>query len=316
MRVTRSKKIGVKRELEDLEGSQEEKSQTKKQKITPDCVSHKLVMNPKKICIFSPETLGKTEFAENNTLGSIIQLPHPKSRESVPFLLTRDMKQICELKMYNKPYTTVLMPDKIISKPCIYMITPFDPIFFLISLLEKEKSENFCILRQILFDSEFNDLSKLRTILSEEVVQLVCDTKIYEDEIVCKFNKEKALSLLEKKVRKVAEKLPSLKSFQSSYESMVSTSEGALKYGISLVIEYLSNDLADSLATQLGFSNYSQIIMECEREVRKLEVTGESEVVKETSKKGGRKKQSRAKKILEKTDKTGMKSLSTFFTKQ
>ena len=49
MRTTRSKKTGAKRELDACsDGSQEELSQNKKQKITP-----LPTVNPKKLCLFS-----------------------------------------------------------------------------------------------------------------------------------------------------------------------------------------------------------------------------------------------------------------------
>ena len=319
MRNTRSKKHGFKRELEsETEGSQEELSQNKKQKISPERAFEIPTIIPLKVCLFSNQLLTHpTQIAENSTLASILWLPHPKTGNPTPFVLTEDTNILCEIKNFDKPYKTILTHDRIISKPSIYLITPFDPIFTLLFLLETQDSEHFCLLEQLLFNTEFKDLPKISSNLTQKVVELICDTRLHENQLACKYNKGQTMITLEAKVRKVAGKLPNLNSFQSSYKSMVSTENGALKYAVSLVSEYLRTDLVEELAVHLGLTDYNRIIAECEQDVRRMEVAtaGEGETKKETKKVGPQKKQSRAKKLLEKTDKTGMKSISTFFTK-
>lgn len=316
MRTTRSKKTGAKRELDACsDGSQEELSQNKKQKITP-----LPTVNPKKLCLFSAkfQTELSSKFAENNTtIASIITLPHPRSKQATPFALTADTKKLCEIKNFSRPYKTILTPNRIISNPTIYIITPFDPTFILLSLLATNQPENFCLLEQLLIDSEFKDLHLLAPNFTENLLEKTCDVRKHENQIACKYNKEKTMLTLESKVRKVAEKLPNLNSFQLSYKSIVSTEDGALKYAISLVTEYLSDTLAGDLAEHLGLTDYSKLVAECEREIRKVDVSsvGDEVDTKKGVKKGSAKKQSRAKRILEKTDKSGMKSLSSFFTK-
>ena len=315
MRTTRSKKTGAKRELEAcLEGSQEELCQSKKQKISP-----LPTVNPKKICLFSTQFQAElsSKLAENNIkIASIINLPHPKTKQATPFALTADTTKLCEIKNFSRPYKTIITPNRIISNPTIYIITPFDPIFILLSLLETGQPKQFCLLEQLLIDSEFKDLHLLNPNCTQNVLEKICDVRVYEDKIACKYNKEKTMLTLESKVRKVAEKLPNLDSFQLSYKSIVSTEDGALKYAISLVTEYLSDKLAGDLAEHLGLTDYSKLVAECEQEIKKMDVSTVEEVdTKKEVKKGTAKKQSRAKRILEKTDKSGMKSLSSFFTK-
>ena len=319
MRGTRSKTQGFKRELEnDIEGSQDELSQNKKQKISREKALEIPTISPINVCLFSNHLLTNvTKIAENSTLASIIWLPHPKTGQSTPFALTQERKTLCEIKNFNKPYKTILTPDRIISKPSIYFITPFDPIFILLFLLKKDESEHFSLLDQLVYQDEFKDMFKLLPILTQNVVELICETRIYENQIACKYSKEKTMQTLGAKVRKVAEKLPNLNSFRSSYRSIISTENGALKYAISLLSEYLTADLSEELSIHLGFTDYNRLVTECTQEVRKIEVTTaeENEAKKEIKKAVPQKKQSRAKKILEKTDKTGMKTISTFFTK-
>ena len=315
MRTTRSKKSGAKRELEACsDGSQEELCQNKKQKISP-----LPTVNPKKFCLFSPQfqTEISSKLAENNIIiASIINLPHPKSKQATPFALTADTKNLCEIKNFSRPYKTILTPNRIISNPTIYIITPFDPIFIILSLLETGQSEHFCLLEQLLIDSEFKDLSLLLPNITNIVLEKICDVRVHEEQVACKYNKEKTMLTLESKVRKVAERLPSLNSFQLSYKSIVSTEDGALKYALSLVTEYLTDKLAGDLAEHLGLIDYSRLVADCEQEIKKMDVSSVGEVDrKKDVKKGPAKKQSRAKRILEKTDKSGMKSLSSFFTK-
>ena len=319
MQGTRRNKQGFKRDLEsDMERSQEELSHNKKQKISQERALEIPTINPIKVCLFSNQLLtSPTLIAENSTLASILWLPHPKTGQSTPFAIMEETNTLCEIKNFNKPYKTILTPDRIISKPSIYFITPFDPIFILLFLLETQDSKHFCLLEQLLFNDEFKDLPKLMPILTQKVVELICETKLHENQIACKYSKEKTMLTLEAKVRKVAGKLPTLNSFQLSYKSMVSTEDGAIKYAISLVSEYIGTNLAEELAVYLGITDYNRIVAECEQEVRNMEVTttGESQTKKEIKKVGPQKKQSRAKKLLEKTDKTGMKTISTFFTK-
>ena len=105
---------------------------------------------------------------------SIVSFPHPKFQNSVKFLLKESefKSSLYEInKNYENPSSWLINNEFVKSDGSIFMVTPFDPLFIILSYLYNEKSEKFVLLDQIIPKSNgtVNVGSKLLKCLESEL---------------------------------------------------------------------------------------------------------------------------------------------------
>jgi ribonuclease H2 subunit B len=195
-------------------------------------------MKQKKVFIISQTK----EIIDGSTL-KIITLSHPKTKKNTQFGVLN--KQIYEISETNTNKGSFFCDNQVLESGSLYILTKFDPLFLLISILEenRKKSEKdlFNTMEQIL--SNFQELK-----LIHFDSQWICDTKELDDDLFFRLNDEKVLEWLSKKVeilsdfisKKFYSKLSGSTLRFNSKEEYKPTKEEIHESSLNFLCEYLS----------------------------------------------------------------------------
>ncbi|KAK6962584.1 ribonuclease H2 subunit B [Biomphalaria glabrata] len=268
---------------------------------------------------------------------TLCKLRHPRLKTGVMYLLSADCTSVYELTAFKEKFRSWFIGNSVLSNGQMYITTPLDPLFLILPyIINSGETNRFMTLEQIVLDEEFPDSHKLVTCCNPEQLQLVSDCKEIDDDLkVFKFNKEKTLSWLKKKTEAVAEALEMKKipvSSGSSHSSIFIPSGNAeickdsyMIFAHGILSEYLSLDLEAELKTFIGLNTTNEtpsptsVTDEPPNKKQKLttvvapleDYTQGKDLKKDKSKTS---KVSAAQKRLDKVDKTGMKSMLSFFS--
>lgn len=269
---------------------------------------------------------------------SICKLRHPRIGAGVLFLVSGDCRSVCELNSFDEKFHSWFIGETVHSGNQIYFATPVDPLFLVLPYLINAggKANRFMSLEQLVTDEELPDCHKILTCSGMDHILQVADRKDIDDDLqVYRYNSEKTLAWLKAKTDSLADMLEktqvnvSAKSSQSSMFVRSKTSsasrESYVQYAFGMVSDYLPVAVEEDLRTYLGVPAVQEKpavvdTVENERPNKKLKLTGDLtptddysagiDLKKDKSKTG---KLTAAQKKLSKVDKSGMKSISSFF---
>ncbi|KAF6376698.1 ribonuclease H2 subunit B [Rhinolophus ferrumequinum] len=239
------------------------------------------------------------------------------------------------LKDASKKMKSGLMFVKLVN-PCLggllHLATPMDPLFLLLYYLQKaDKEGKFQPLDQVVVDDVFPDcilLLKLPEL--EKLLQHVTEEKEIDKKKYYKYSKEKTLKWLEKKVNQTMAALKTnhinvgarvqSSAFFSSHQVSSDKEEDYICYAHGLISDYIPKELSDDLAKHLKLPEPSASMPN--PPTKKVKLSDEPVEAKEdytkfntkdlkTEKKNS--KMTAAQKALAKVDKSGMKSIDSFF---
>ncbi|KAH9509023.1 Ribonuclease H2 subunit B [Bulinus truncatus] len=283
----------------------------------------------------------KNEILSNQTAGlklTLCQLRHPRLKTGVMYLFSSDCTCIYELTAFKEKFRSWFIGNSVLSNGQMYITTPLDPLFLILPyLINCAEKKRFMTLEQIVLDEEFPESHKLLTCCNADQLELVTDWKDIDDDVrVYKYCKEKTLSWLKRKTEAVAEALEMKKIQVNSSKShssifvpsgnMKISKESYLLYAHGIVSDYLTLDMEAELRSFLDLNSISDdtsspTTTENEPPSKKQKLntdvtpsedyTQGKDIKKDKSKIG---KVSAAQKILNKVDKTGMKSMLSFFS--
>ncbi|XP_032828027.1 ribonuclease H2 subunit B isoform X2 [Petromyzon marinus] len=272
-----------------------------------------------------------------------IKLRHPKTGEGTTFLVGADGmhggkdkgRALLEMRaLVEKEPRSWLIGQSVQEDGKLVLCTRVDPLFLTLPYLQRAHAKGkFEPLSQIVMDQEFPACSFLAECVGvRSKLHAVADEKGNADQKFYKYSQEKTLAWLETKVARVVKALKEksipvgagVKSalFIRPDTSGASSEEEYLRYAHGLISEYLETELSSRLQEHLGIFDVS-LVAEGEHQASKkrkrcdLRVEAAEDYSKgshgagKAAKPG---KQTTAQRALAKVDRTGMKSISSFFT--
>lgn len=263
-----------------------------------------------------------------------IKISHPRSGKEVLFLLSHDREKVFEVLRFKEEPRSWFVEDSVQRDGSLYVIAPIDPLFLALPYLTKH-SQKFRTLEQLLVDERHPPISILTDCLSPDELLNICDVKGDDDLQAYRLNDEKTIAWLKLKVQHTTDCLSSSgicvsKGSQSATfvrsKRHTNTSRGDYeRYAFGLVSDYLSSQWSQTLKDSLSITDEAPLSSPEEPPTKRAKVSDEiPEAMEDYSKdfsklsskledKSGT-KLTAAQKSLSKVDKTGMKSISSFFS--
>ena len=275
----------------------------------------------------------KVKTDEVDVEGTLCQLPHPQN--GVPNLFLFKGNHVYQLiRCEEQKYRSWFIDSTVQKDGSIYFITAVDPLFLVLPYLVKNSgSEKFVPLDHLLVDDRFPlGVQMLERCMEQRSLMNLCECRGSNDFHAYKANEEKILAWIVLKIRRLSAHLKSsqlpvdvssarVKSFVRNVEK---TGEDCLKYAWMMVSDYLSPTWSQRVKQKLNITDVVLAKPATPTVAAKKQKLGtETEngggvvedyrsEVKEPLKK--KVKLSIAQKKLDKVDKKGMKSMSSFFT--
>jgi len=275
----------------------------------------------------------------NDTSPSLLQIKHPKSGQAELCLFSHDRKMVYEIKRFGEENRSWFIGDTVQEDGSMYMCTSMDPLFLLLPYIHK--SNKFSPLEQVLVDEQFSDVSQLLHCFNEDSLAQVADFKDVSDLQVLRYNTERAMSWLRMKVTRLVDALKvtevhvsggsQVTTFVRSKKDSSATEGDYLRYAWGILSDYLPEEISGQLKVELGIQEPSKNVSKSpakeESLSKKRKLDGPVVPTEDYSGPGagGAKngapltkaaKLSAAHRALEKVDKKGMKSITSFFTKK
>ncbi|KAL5476013.1 hypothetical protein EMCRGX_G025910 [Ephydatia muelleri] len=285
------------------------------------------------VCIVPDEALR----AKNDEPASIfISLPDPSTGSTRKYLVFKGGSRIAEVNKLSDDPRSWFIGSSVQTDGSLYLCTTVDPLFLALpSLLTAVKIGKFTTLDAIFEDTLLKVLEKC---VQTDQWEHVCDVKTIADDIkVYRYSTGRTLKWLQHKIgilsRVLKEKAiyvgsgSQSSSFIKSKKQIESAANDYAVYACGLVCDYLPTELASQLRQSIGHSEESDIMagpkhsMDHKDQPPPAKRKGlESEPLEDYSRMftplseaNTKVKLTGAQKALAKTDKTGMKSLSSFF---
>ncbi|XP_006874213.1 PREDICTED: ribonuclease H2 subunit B-like [Chrysochloris asiatica] len=261
-----------------------------------------------------------------------VTLANPCSGEGAIYLFDMCLQQLFEIKVFKEKYHSWFINQSVQSEGHLHFATPMDPLFLVLHyLIKADKEGKFQPLEQVVVDDIFPDcilLLKLPEL--EKLLRHVTEDKEINSKKFYKYSKEKTLRWLEKKVNQTTAALKSNKinvsarvqsaAYFSADQVSSDKEEDYIRYAHGLISDYIPKELSDDLAKHLKLPEPPALLPNPAS--KKIKLSDEPVEAKEdytkfntkdlkTEKKNS--KMTAAQKALAKVDKSGMKSIASFF---
>lgn len=261
---------------------------------------------------------------------SFVKLKNPHTEATSLYLLGSNDTKLYEVKAFEEDCHSWFIGQTVQQDGRLFFITPLDPLYLLLPyLIHAGKEEKFQPLDQLLVDENFPACSRLLSCscsmhhITEE--KEVGSLKFY------RYSQERTLVWLKKKVDKTVAALK--KKNISVGEGVKSTTyirvktevdgheEDYLRYAHGLISEYINGDLSNALLKHLELPELTSL-KESEPPSKKRKLSDKPVEAGEDYTKFNSadfvrkppKKMTAAQKTLAKVDKSGMKTMSSFFS--
>ncbi|KAM9674833.1 ribonuclease H2 subunit B isoform 2-T2 [Dama dama] len=261
-----------------------------------------------------------------------VKLANPCSGEGAIYLFNMCLPQLFEIKVFKEKNRSWFINESVQSGGLLHFATPMDPLFLLLHyLIKADKEGKFQPLDQVVMDDMFPDcilLLKLPEL--EKLLRHVTEEKEIDKKKYYKYSKEKTLKWLEKKVNQTMAALKTNKvnvsarvqstAFFSGGQVSSDKDEDYVRYAHGLISDYIPKQLSDDLSKYLKLPEPPASVQNPPSKKAKLSdepVKAKEDYTKfnskdfKTVKKNS--KMTAAQKALAKVDKSGMKSIDSFF---
>ncbi|XP_065177931.1 ribonuclease H2 subunit B-like isoform X1 [Sycon ciliatum] len=275
-------------------------------------------------------------------------LPHPKSGDATLYLFSPDCKTVCELMKFQNEPRSWFIGETVQKDGSLFVMTPIDPLFLMLPFLvtAAEESTRFSLPDQILENSEYPAAGKLLQATSLSQVEMVCDMKGSGEYQGCRLNQSKLELWLKAKVEQLVSQLRLSKVnvtsgaaaatyVRTSTQHPQATQEEYCYYASGLLSSYLSDKHVEILTKLYP-------VPAAKSEGASQDEDGEDDSLEPAAKRvkraaddsltpgklddyrdhdapqpvSAKKSQTAAQKKLSKVDKSGMKSMTSFFGKK
>ncbi|XP_053934354.1 ribonuclease H2 subunit B isoform X2 [Cuculus canorus] len=260
------------------------------------------------------------------------KLRNPSTGEATLYLFNSGAQQLFEVKVYHEDYRSWFIGQTVQQDGRLLFVTPMDPLFLILYYLIKADKEQgkYQPLDQVVLDSDFPNCPLLLKCADvKQYIHHVTEEKEIGSQKFHRYSQEKTLKWLKKKVIQTVKALKSnnisvgervhAPTFISD-KRITDTDEDYMRYAHGLVSDYIPEDLSKELLKYLGLPELKSPAQEPPLKKRKLsDVPVEAEDYtkfnsSDLKPKKANSKMSAAQKALAKVDKTGMKSISAFFS--
>ncbi|XP_008069602.1 ribonuclease H2 subunit B [Carlito syrichta] len=261
-----------------------------------------------------------------------VKLVSPSSGEGALYLFNMCLQQLFEVKVFKEKHHSWFINQSVQSGGLLHFATPMDPLFLLLHyLIKADKEGKFQPLDQVVVDDMFpNCILLLQLPELEKLLRHVTEEKKIDNKKYYKYSKEKTLKWLEKKVNQTMAALKTnsvnvgarvqATAFFSADQASSDKEEDYIRYAHGLISDYIPKELSDDLAKYLKLPEPSASLPNPPS--KKIKLSDEPVEAKEdytkfntrdmkTEKKNS--KLTAAQRALAKVDKSGMKSIDTFF---
>ncbi|CAG8522742.1 7469_t:CDS:10 [Diversispora eburnea] len=251
-----------------------------------------------------------------------ISLPHPRTGLPARYII-QDGNLFEAQRIDCSSQNSWFIKDTIQKDGSMILFTRIDPLFLMIPFLENSRRKNlespgfFLTLEDILDNTDYPSTTRLLTINNIlTYMEWICDGKVYRlnDDKMMKWLKGKVTNLLSKfdqhkSLRKLAEQLDN-ETINDQYRQELRT-----KFILEVIMEYLPNYWTEQLKKEYKFDELgkwsNQEIFYMTDNTPKYSENKQIEVEDKKPKR----KLTPGQTTLAKANKTGMKKLSTFFSK-
>ncbi|XP_065268190.1 ribonuclease H2 subunit B [Emys orbicularis] len=262
------------------------------------------------------------------------RLRNPSTGEAALYLFNSSAQQLFEVKAFHEEYRSWFIGQTVQHDGRLLFATPVDPLFLVLFYLikaEKEKGK-FQPLDQVVVDSEFSSCTMLlQCARVMDSLHHVIEEKEIGNKKFYKYSQEKTLTWLKKKVNQTVKVLKSSNvcvggrvqsaTFISGKQITDVKEDDYVRYAHGLISEYIPEDLSAELSKYLQLPELTSPEADPPLKKRKFSdapVEAEEDYTKFNSSdlknKKTTSKMSAAQKALAKVDKTGMKTMSAFFS--
>jgi len=263
---------------------------------------------------------------------AFVRLRNPSTDAASLYLFSSGDVQLYEVKAFQEEFHSWFIGQTVQRDGKLLYITPVDPIYLILPYLMKAGNEGrFQPMDQVVMDEEFPACSRLLSCTRcPASLHHITEEKDVGGLKFHRYSQEKTLDWLKKKVERTVKALR--KSNISVGEGVKSTTymrvkeealdEDYLRYAHGLISEYTSEDLSKALLKHLQLPELTSPKKDIEPPTKKRKLSDKpveaaEDYTKFNSSDFARKppkKMTAAQKSLAKVDKTGMKSMSSFFS--
>ncbi|XP_011409827.1 PREDICTED: ribonuclease H2 subunit B-like [Amphimedon queenslandica] len=277
--------------------------------------------------------LPRDALGDNNVQPQFIKYPDPHSGILRQYLISADQRRIYELNKTSSQYRSWFIGESVQSDGSFYVCTKMDPLFFILAALLSSKSiDKFTTLDAILDHCSHSYL--IENLVSPTQMSNITDSKVIQgDVIVYRYNKEKTLCWLSKKVELLSSTLKeqgiyvgkgsqSVHYVRSNKQTSLAEDEEYKEYASGMIKDYVPASLCEDLDAkyQLAAVDRKRPIEDGnELPAKKRQISEPTEDYSKGVKPVAVKvepKLSAAQKALAKVNKKGMKTMTSFFTKK
>ncbi|XP_060143697.1 ribonuclease H2 subunit B isoform X4 [Globicephala melas] len=261
-----------------------------------------------------------------------VKLVNPCSGEGAIYLFNVCLPQLFEIKVFKEKHHSWFINESVQSGGLLHFATPMDPLFLLLHyLIKADREGKFQPLEQVVMDDMFpNCILLLKLPELEKLLRHVTEEKEIDKKKYYKYSKEKTLKWLEKKVNQT---MAALKTNNVNVGARVQSTaffsgdpvssdkeEDYICYAHGLISDYIPKELSDDLSKYLKLPEppasvpsppSKKVKLSDERIEAKEDYTKFNTKDLKTVKKNS--KMTAAQKALAKVDKSGMKSIDSFF---
>lgn len=264
---------------------------------------------------------------------AFVRLRNPCTDVASLYMLSAGDVQLFEVKAFEEDFHSWFVGQTVHRDGRLLFVTPMDPLYLILPYLIKSGKEGkFQPVDQVVMDEEFPACSRLLSCTrSLSSLHHVAEEKEVGTLKFYRYSQEKSMNWLKKKVERTVTALKAKnisvgEGVKSTTYVRVKTEsdyreEDYLRYAHGLISEYLSEDLSKALLKHLQLPELtSPTETEPPSKKRKLSdkpVEAGEDYTKFNSADFARKppkKMTAAQKSLAKVDKTGMKTMSSFFS--
>ncbi|XP_039253554.1 ribonuclease H2 subunit B-like [Styela clava] len=282
-----------------------------------DCSNEWIYMLPKDCVMNKLEGGIKSENLNvDSTSLSVLTLKHPCTGEPSKFLFNDKLKQLYEINSHRDKYGSWFVDAKVQQDGSLFVATIIDPLYIVLPYLNNSgQAEKYVILDQILKDEKYSDCNKFVKILSKSQMENVAEVSGTGDFVGFKYSQEKTLEWLSKKVKNTVNAVTSSGIFiADNCDDKENEDEIQLEYAFRFVESYLNEDIASLLQKHLNIRKRAEKrhSMEHGNQLTAKKIKNEKESHGEAKNKKA--KVSKAQRDLNKVNKKGMKSISSFFS--
>ncbi|XP_039674572.1 ribonuclease H2 subunit B isoform X2 [Perca fluviatilis] len=244
---------------------------------------------------------------KNDSDPAFVRLRNPSTDAASLYMLSSGDVQLFEVKAFEEDFHSWFVGQTVQRDGRLLFVTPMDPLYLILPyLMKSDKEGKFQPVDQVVMDEEFPACSKLLSCTrSLAFLHHIAEEKEVGKLKFHRYNQEKTMNWLKKKVERtvttlkarsisVGEGVKSITYIRVKSESDYHE-EDYLRYAHGLISQYLSEDLSKALLDHL--------------QLPELTSPKETEPPSKPSK-----KMTAAQKSLAKVDKTGMKTMSSFFS--